>query len=119
MLAQWAREMACHSTTMHLGLDTLRLHQGTQVQAWRAKPPRVVWHDPPGHCAWRNQGEQWFAMLPRQRLRMADCANKAPLAERFMACVAAWNAQAHPLQWSPQSVAKVMAKCAITLPKAA
>ena len=66
-----------------------------------------------------NQVEQWFSILQRKRLRMADFANKAPLAERLMACVAAWNAQAHPFQWSTQSVAKVMAKCDITLPKAA
>jgi hypothetical protein len=66
-----------------------------------------------------NQVEQWFSILQRKRLRIADFANKAHLAERVMTFVAQWNEHAHPFQWSTKSVAKVMAKCEITLPKAA
>jgi hypothetical protein len=66
-----------------------------------------------------NQGTPWVAILQRPRLRMADFANLGHLAERWMAFVAAWNEPAPPLQWATTSVAKVMATCDITLPKAA
>jgi hypothetical protein len=58
-----------------------------------------------------NQVEQWFSILQRQRLGIADFAHKKPLAQRLMAFVAEWNEHAHPFQWSTKSVAKVMAKC--------
>jgi transposase len=118
-LEQLDRAIASHMTTIHMGLDNLPMHKGKQVQAWLAKPPRFVFHFPPVHCSWMNQVEQWFSILQRKRLRIADFANKAHLAERLLAFVAEWNAHAHPFQWSTKSVAKVMAKCEIALPKAA
>jgi transposase len=119
LLDQLDREIACHITTIHIVLDNLRMHKGKQVQAWLAKHPRFVFHYPPVHCSWMNQVEQWFSIVQRKRLRIADFANKTHLAERVIAFVAEWNAHAHPFQWSTKSVAKVMAKCDITLPKAA
>jgi hypothetical protein len=118
-LAHGDQEMAPHSTTGHVGLDTLRRHTGKQGQAWLTKPPRVVLHCPPVHCSWMPQVEQWFAIWQRKRWRIADCADKQPLAERLMACVAAWHTHAHPLQWSTKSVTKVMAKCENPVAKAA
>ena len=118
-LEQLDQEIACPITTVHLVLDNLRMHKGKQVQAWLAKHPRFVLHFPPVHCSWMNQVEQWFSIVQRKRLRIADFANKSPLAECVMAFVAQWNEHAHPLQWSTKSVAKIMAKCEITMPKAA
>jgi len=56
-----------------------------------------------------HQVEQWCSLLQRQRLQLADGADKHHLAERWMALVAEGHAQAHPLRWSTTSVAKVMA----------
>jgi hypothetical protein len=61
-----------------------------------------------------NQVEQWFSILQRKRLRIADFADKKVLAERLAAFIRAWNAIAHPFNWSSKSVAKVMAKCELT-----
>ena len=113
------QEIAPHITTMHVVLDHVRMHKGKQVQAWLAKPPRFVVHFPPVHCSWMNQVEQWFAIVQRKRLRMADFADKKPLAQRLTAFVAEWNEQAHPFQWSTKSVAKVMAKCESPMARAA
>ena len=66
-----------------------------------------------------NQVEQWCSIWPRKRVRMADFADQQPLAQRLMAFVAAWNAHAHPLQWSTKSVAKVLATCEGPVAKAA
>ena len=63
------------------------------------------------HCSWLNQVEQWFSILQRKRLAIADFADKAHLAERLHAFVKEWNERAHPFNWTRKSVAKIMAKC--------
>jgi transposase len=112
-LEQLDREIPASVTTIHVVLDNLRMHKGKQVQAWLAKHPRFVFHHPPVHCSWRNQVEQWFGILKRKRLRIADFADKERLAERLMAFIREWNEIAHPFNWTSKSVAKVMAKCTI------
>ena len=113
------RERAPDITRMHVVLDNLRRHKGKHVQAWLTKHPRLVCIFPPVHCSWMHHVEQWFSILQRQRLRIADFADKPHLTERLLAVVAAWNEHAHPFQWSTKSVAKVMAKCESTMAKAA
>ena len=113
-LEQLDREIPATITTIHVVLDNLRMHKGKQVQAWLAQHPRFVFHHPPVHCSWMNQVEQWFSILQRKRLRIADFANKAALAERLQAFIAEWNQGAHPFNWSTKSVAKIMAKCKLT-----
>jgi transposase len=95
------------------------MHKGKQVQAWLAKHRRFMFHFPPVHCSWMNQVEQWFSILQRKRLQIADFADKKHLAERLMTFVAEWNEHAHPFRWSTKSVAKVMAKCDNSVVKAA
>ena len=58
-----------------------------------------------------NQVEQWFSILQRKRLAIADFADKAHLAERLHAFVKEWNEHAHPFNWTRKSVTKIMAKC--------
>ena len=58
-----------------------------------------------------NQVEQWFSILQRKRLCLADFADKAALAERLQAFLREWNEIAPPFHWSTKSVAKIMAKC--------
>jgi transposase len=110
-LEQLDREIPASVKTIHIVLDNLRMHKGKQVQAWLAKHPRFVFHHPPVHCSWMNQVEQWFGILKRKRLRIADFASKEQLAERLMAFIREWNENAHPFNWTSMSVAKVMAKC--------
>jgi transposase len=112
-LEQLDREIPASVTTIHLVLDNLPMHKGKQVQAWLAKHLRFVFHHPPVHCSWMNQVEQWFGILKRKRLRIADFANKEKLAERLMAFIGEWNEIAHPFKWTSKSVAKVMAKCQV------
>ena len=118
-LEQVEQELARPITTIHVGLDNVRRHKGKQVQAWVAKHPRFVFHFPPVHCSWLNQVEQWFSILQRKRLRIADFADQQHLSQRLLAFVADWNDHAPPFQWSTKSVAKVMAKCESPMAKAA
>lgn len=112
-LEQLDREIPAAVTTIHVVLDNLRMHKGKQVQAWLARHPRFVFHHPPVHCSWMNQVEQWFGILKRKRLRIADFPSKEHLAERLRAFIREWNEIAHPFNWTKKSVAKVMAKCQV------
>jgi transposase len=118
-LEQLDRDIPATITTIHLVLDNVRMHTGALVRAWLAAHPRFCCHFPPVHCSWMNQVEQWFSILQRKRLRFADFATLAHLAERLHAFVAEWNQHAHPFNWSSKSVAKVMAQCAHPLALAA
>jgi hypothetical protein len=80
-LEQLDRELPAAVKTVHVVLDNVRMHAGKQVPAWLAKHPRFVSHHPPVHCPWMNQVEQWFGILKRKRLRIADFPNKERLAE--------------------------------------
>jgi len=104
-------EIPAHITQIHVVLDNLRMHKGKKVQAWLAQHPRFIFHFPPVHCSWMNQVEQWFSILQRKRLNIANFKDKQALAERLQAFIAEWNTHAHPFNWTTQSVAKVMAKC--------
>lgn len=113
------RELPEPITTIHLVMDNLRMHTGKQVQAWLEKHPRFKFHHPPVHCSWMNQVEQWFSVLQRKRLAIADFADKGHLAERLHAFVEEWNQHAHPFNWTRKSVTKIMAKCESPLALAA
>jgi transposase len=110
-LEQLDREIPAAITKVHLVMDNLRMHTGKQVRAWLDRHPRFVFHHPPVHCSWMNQVEQWFSILQRKRLAIADFADKAALAERLQAFVHQWNERARPFNWTKKSVAKIMAKC--------
>jgi transposase len=110
-LEQLDREIPATIKTIPVVLDNLRMHKGKQVHAWLKKHPRFVFHHPPVHCSWMNQVEQWFGILQRKRLRIADFASKEHLAERLMAFVREWNEKAHRFNWTAESFEKVLAQC--------
>ncbi len=113
------REIGPEIKTIHLVLDNLRMHKGKQVQAWLASHSRFVFHHPPVHCSWMNQVEQWFSILQRKRLCLADFASKADLQKKIEAFIAEYNTRAHPFNWTTKSVTKIMAKVDAAIARAA
>ena len=111
LLTQLDREIPPSIRCISLVLDNASVHKGKQVRAWLATHPRFVCHFLPVHWSWMNQVEQWLSILQRKRLRISEFASLHHLAERLMAYVSEWNAQAHPFNWSTKSEALVMAKC--------
>jgi transposase len=109
-LEQLDREIAPHIKTIHLVCDNVSTHHGTEVRKWVAKHSRFILHFTPVHCSWMNQVEQWFSILQRKRLRIADFASKEHLHAKLSQFICEWNQHAHPFNWSTKSVAKVMAK---------
>ena len=103
--------------TIHLVMDNLPTHFGKQVRQWLAKRKRqrFQFHFTPVHCSWMNQIEQWFSILQRKRLRIADFASKDDLRAKIEQFIAEWNQHAHPFNWSTKSVAKILADCPKTI----
>jgi hypothetical protein len=106
---------------IHLVLDNLRVHKSKAVKAWLQAHPRFVLHFPPVHCSWMNQVEQWFSILARKALRLADFDSTLALDRHLHRYIQQWNEKAHPFNWTTASVTKVLAKCetAPALPDAA
>lgn len=95
-------------TTIHVVLDNLRVHKGTAAQAWLAEHPRFVFHFPPVHCSWLNQVEQWFGIIQRKLLRLANYEDCDALAAAIGEYINRWNRRAHPFNWSSASLTRVM-----------
>jgi hypothetical protein len=108
-LAELDAQFGPEITRIHLVLDNLRTHKTADVQTWLAAHPRFEVHFTPVHCSWLNQVEQWFGILQRKRLRIADFATLAALEEELLAFVTEWNVHAHPFRWTTASFAKVLA----------
>jgi transposase len=109
-LEQLAREIEQHIKTIPLVCDNVRTHHGKEVRKWVAQHARVVLHFTPVHGSWMNQVEQWFSLLQRKRLRIADFESKEHLQAKLRQFSGEWTQHAHPFNWSTKSVAKVMAK---------
>lgn len=103
--------IAAEVTTIHIVLDNLRVHKGTVAAPWIEAHPRFVLHFPPNHCSWMNQVEQWFGILQRKALALADFDGALALDKQIHRFIARWNERAHPFKWTTKSIAKVMAKC--------
>jgi transposase len=104
------REIDEQISTIHLVCDNVSTHHGKEVRQWFAKHPRFVVHFTPVHCSWMNQVEQWFSILQRKRLRIADFESKDHLRAKVEQFIMEWNQHAHPFNWSTKSVAKIMAE---------
>lgn len=96
--------------TIWIVCDNVRTHSGKAIQAWLKTHPRFRMQFTPVHCSWMNQIEQWFSIIQRKRLRVADFDNLEDLEERILAFIAEWNEEAHPFAWKRSSFDKILAK---------
>jgi hypothetical protein len=110
LLDEIDRRAPAEITLIHLVCDNVITHKGKLTRAWLARHPRFRMHFTPVHCSWMNQIEQWFSILRRKRLAVANFVALANLGDRITAFIAQWNAAAHPFKWSRASFAKILAK---------
>jgi transposase len=108
-LAHLEAQFGPEITRIHLVLDNLRTHKTAEVQTWLAAHPRFELHFTPVHCSWLNQVEQWFGILQRKRLRIADFASLTDLEAKLDQFIVEWNGHAHPFRWTTASFTKVLA----------
>lgn len=111
LLEQIDADLPQSVTCVYVVLDNVPMHSGKKVQEWLVAHPRFVFVHPPVHCSWMNQIEQWFSILVRKRLRIADFASKEHLAQRLLAFIQEWNERAHGFSWTAKSFEKILAKC--------
>lgn len=78
-------------TAIHLVCDNVITHRGSLVREWLAAHPRFQMHHTPVHCSWMNQIEQWFSILQRKRVGVADFASLADLDAKIGTFIAEWN----------------------------
>lgn len=109
LLEEIDRRMPDSVTTIHLVCDNVITHRGKLVRAWLAKHPRFRMHHTPVHCSWMNQIEQWFSILQRKRVGVADFVSLADLEAKIDSFITEWNEVAHPFEWTPRSFDKVLA----------
>lgn len=102
-------EIPASIAIIHMVLDNVPTHHGKEVRKWLSEHPRFRFHFTPVYCSWMNQVEQWLSILQRKRLRIADFQDQADLSAKIHQFIEEWNVQAHPFNWSTESVAKVMA----------
>ena len=101
--------LPAHITKVHIVCDNLRVHKGKKVLEWLSKHPRFTFNFTPVHCSWMNQVEQWFSILQRKRLKIADFASIDDLQTKLYRYIEHWNQKAHPFKWTTKSVTKIMA----------
>jgi len=110
LLEEINRRTPAEITLIHLVCDNVITHKSKLTRAWLAEHPRFRMHFTPVHCSWMNQIEQWFSILQRKRLAVANFVDLANLGERITAFIAEWNVAAHPFKWSRASFTKILAK---------
>jgi transposase len=111
LLEQIEADLPRSATHVYLIVDNVPMHSGKKVREWLQAHPRFVLVHPPVHCSWMNQIEQWFAILVRKRLKIADFASIEHLAERLGAFIQEWNERAHGFDWTAMSFQKILDKC--------
>jgi hypothetical protein len=99
-----------HSHPIPLVCDTVSTHHGTEVRQWLVKHWRFIFHVTPVHGSWMHQVEPWVSILQRKRLHIADFEARAHLQAQIGQFIREWHQQAHPLNWSTTSVAKLRAE---------
>ncbi|HZD03827.1 MAG TPA: IS630 family transposase, partial [Longimicrobiales bacterium] len=66
---------------IHLILDNVGVHKSRLAGAWLAQHPRFALTFTPVHCSWLNQVEQFFSLIQRKLLRLANYPSCAALAD--------------------------------------
>jgi transposase len=81
-------------------VDNYATHNHQQVQAWRARHPRVYLHFTPTYSSWLNLVERWFAELSSKWLRRGTHRSVAELQQSIQSWIDTWNDNPRPFVWT-------------------
>jgi hypothetical protein len=98
---------------IHIVLDNLSTHTTPDVRAWLEANPNVHVHFTPTGSSWLNQIETWFGIITRQAIRRGTFASVQILIRTIRACIASWNTDPRPFQWTP-TADQILAKVRLT-----
>jgi transposase len=85
---------------VHVVLDNLSTHSGSDVDAWLTKHPNVTFHFTPTGSSWLNQVETWFGIITRQAIRRGTFGSVRQLINAINAYIANWNQDSKPFTWT-------------------
>jgi transposase len=95
---------------IHVVLDNLSTHNGTDVDEWLVKHPNVTFHFTPTGSSWLNQIEIWFGIITRQAIRRGTFGSVRQLIDTINKYITHWNQDTKPFTWTAKPgdiVAKV------------
>ena len=90
-------------TDIHLICDNLSTHNGTEVDRWLAKHPRVTFHYTPVGSSWLNQVETWFSIITAKTIRRGTFTSVKQLVAAIQDYTDHWNDDAAPFVWTATS----------------
>jgi transposase len=95
---------------IHVVLDNLSTHSGSDVDKWLAKHPNVTFHFTPTGSSWLNQVEIWFGIITKQAIRRGTFTSLRHLINTINTYITHWNHDTKPFTWTATSdeiIAKV------------
>jgi transposase len=97
---------------IHVILDNLSTHDGSDVDEWLEKHPNVTFHFTPKGASWINQVETFFGIITRQAIRRGDFKSVAHLVRRIGEYIEHWNKDAKPFEWKA-TAGEILGKVAL------
>ena len=85
---------------IHVVLDNLSTHSGSDVDKWLSSHPNVTFHFTPTGSSWLNQVEIWFGIITKQAIRRGTFRSLRQLISTINAYIANWNHDSKPFTWT-------------------
>jgi transposase len=85
---------------IHVVLDNLSTHSGSDVDTWLAKHPNVTFHFTPTGSSWLNQIETWFGIITQQAIRRGTFGSVRQLINTINTYITNWNQDSQPFSWT-------------------
>ena len=85
---------------LYVTIDDASAHRSKKTRTGAAKQERLHLVYTPTHASWLNQIELFFGILTRKVIRRGIFKSRQELAQRLMAFIESYNAEARPFQWT-------------------
>jgi len=85
---------------IHVVLDNLSTHSGSDVDKWLAKHSNVTFHFTPTGSSWLNQVEIWFGIITKQAIRRGTFRSVRQLINTINDYITKWNHDSKPFTWT-------------------
>jgi transposase len=88
------------SREIHVVLDNLSTHSGSNVDEWLTRHPNVTFHFTPTGSSWLNQVEIWFGIITKQAIRRGTFRSLRQLINTINTYITKWNHDSKPFTWT-------------------
>jgi hypothetical protein len=85
---------------IHVVLDNLSTHSGSDIDQRLTKHPNVTFHFTPTGSSWLNQVEIWFGIITRQAIRRGTFRSLRQLINTINTYITEWNHDSKPFTWT-------------------